>query len=135
MKSTLLVLILLGPGTCFAQNSQRYRTCSDKAATQAAMNACASEEAARADSELNAIYSKLISAAREPGAVEKIGAAERAWIAFRDAYIEAMFPAPDKQAEYGSAYPMNVALLRAKLTKNQALALRELLRQYATSPN
>ena len=67
----------------------------------------------------------------EPEAVAKIKAAERAWIAYRDAYTDAMYPAKDKQTEYGSTYPMEVDLLRAKLTQRQVTALKELLQQYS----
>ena len=37
-------------------------------------------------------------------AVARIGNAERAWIAYRDAYIEATYPAKDKQTAYGSKF-------------------------------
>jgi hypothetical protein len=37
--------------------------------------------------------------------------------------MEAMYPAEDKQAEYGSVYPMEADLLRAKLTQRQVTAL------------
>jgi uncharacterized protein YecT (DUF1311 family) len=94
------------------------------------MNVCANEEAGRVDTQLNDVYSKLLShAASQPRAVEKIKVAERAWVAYRDAYIDAMYPAPDKQAEYGSMYAMELNLLRAKLTRQQVTALQELLRQ------
>jgi hypothetical protein len=42
-----------------------------------------------------------------------------------------MYPAIDKQAEYGSVYPMEVDLLRAKLTLQQVEALKDLLRQFS----
>jgi uncharacterized protein YecT (DUF1311 family) len=96
------------------------------------MTACASDEAARVDAELNGVYRKLLSkAASQPEAVAKIKAAEKAWIAYRDAYMDAMYPAKDKQAEYGSIYPMEVDLLHAKLTQQQVTALKELLQQYS----
>jgi uncharacterized protein YecT (DUF1311 family) len=95
------------------------------------MSACASDEAARVDSELNQVYHKLLSqAASQPEAAAKIKAAQRAWIAYRDAYMEAMYPAKDKQARYGSIYPMEADLLLAKLTQRQVRALKELLQQY-----
>lgn len=96
------------------------------------MNVCANEEAGRADTQLNDIYRKLLlHAASQPREVEKIKAAERAWVVYRDAYIDAMYPAQDKKAEYGSIYPMEVNLLRAKLTRQQVTALQELLQQYS----
>jgi len=131
MKYLSIVFLLASlPG--LAQDSAQYRACNDKAKTQTEMNACASDEAARVDAELNDVYHKLLSkAASPPEAAAKIKAAERAWIAYRDAYMDAMYPAKDKQAEYGSIYPMEADLLRAKLTQRQVTALKELLQQYS----
>lgn len=113
------------------QSSEQYRACTEKAKTQTQLHACANEEAARVDADLNVTYAKLLSKAEsQPEAIAKIKAAERAWIAYRDAYINAMYPAKDKQAEYGSSYPMEVDLLRAKLTQHQVAALMDLLKQY-----
>jgi uncharacterized protein YecT (DUF1311 family) len=76
---------------CRAQNSEQYGTCNQKAKTQSEMNACANQEAARVDAELHDVYRKLLlQAASQPEAVAKIRTAERAWIAYRDTYIEAM---------------------------------------------
>jgi len=126
------VVFLLASFSVLAQESARYRACNDKAKTQTEMNACASDEAARNDAELNEVYRKLLSqAASEPEAVAKIKTAERAWLAYRDAYMDAMYPAKNKQVEYGSIYPMEAALLRAKLTQQQVVALKELQQQYS----
>jgi len=115
-----------------AQNSAAYRACTAKAKAQPELNSCAAEEATRVDAELNAIYRELLAkAVEEPDAVAKIKAAERAWVLYRDAYMEAMYPAEDKQAEYGSIYPMDAALLRAKLTQHQIAALKDLVEQYS----
>ena len=125
----LPIVFLLVSLPSLAQDSAQYRACNDKAKTQMEMNACASQEAARSDAELNEVYRKLLSqAASQQEAVAKIKAAERAWVAYRDAYMDAMYPAKDKQAEYGSIYPMEADLLRAKLTQQQVVALKELLR-------
>ena len=116
---------------CFAQDSAEYRACSDKANTQSEMTACASDEAARVDAKLNTTYRALLArVASQPEALAKIKAAERAWIAYRDAYIEATYPAEDKATEYGSIYPLDVTLLRAKLTRRQVAALEDMLQHY-----
>lgn len=130
----LVLVFLLVSSPSFAQNSAPYRACTEKAKTQAEMNTCASQEAGRIDVQLNDEYHKLLSkVASQPEAVAKIKAAERAWIAYRDAYIEAMYPAKNKQAEYGTIYPMEADLLRAKLTQQHLTALKELLQQYTGS--
>ena len=126
------MVFLLASFSSFAQESAQYRACNEKARAQAEMNACASDEAARVEAELNQVYQKLLSrVASQPEATTKIKTAERAWIAYRDAYMDAMYPAKNKQGEYGSIYPMEADLLRAKLTKRQVTALKELLHQYS----
>jgi uncharacterized protein YecT (DUF1311 family) len=116
---------------CFAQDSAEYRACSDKANTQSEMTACASDEAARVDAKLKTKYRALLArVTSQPEALAKIKAAERAWIAYRDAYIEATYPAEDKAIEYGSIYPLDVNLLRAKLTRRQVAALEDMLLHY-----
>jgi uncharacterized protein YecT (DUF1311 family) len=130
VKAFALILILYS-SVSLAQESSQYRACNEKAKTQAEMNTCASDEAAMADTLLNDIYRKLLlKTASQPEATEKIKAAERAWLAYRDAYLEAMYPADNKQAEYGSIYSMEVNLLLAKLTRRQVTALMELTEQY-----
>jgi uncharacterized protein YecT (DUF1311 family) len=131
MKFAIFVLLGFNSFACFAQDSAEYRSCSDKANTQAEMTACASEEAARVDTKLNTKYRSLLArVASQPEAVAKIKAAERAWVVYRDAYIEATYPAKDKAIEYGSIYPLEVNLLRAKLTQRQVAALEDTLQRY-----
>lgn len=127
-SATTLLLVVVSGSVC-AQQSAEYRACSDGAKTQAAMNVCASDEAGRADKQLNDVYRTLLQKTTDTTAATKIKVAERAWITYRDAYIDAMYPAENKQAEYGSVYPMEIDLLRAKLTRIQIAALQDLLEQ------
>jgi uncharacterized protein YecT (DUF1311 family) len=128
----LAIALLIASLPALAQDSAQYSACNEKAKTQTEMNRCASDEAARVDAELNVVYRKLLSqTASQQEAVAKIKAAERAWISYRDAYMDAMYPAKNKQAEYGSIYPMQADLLRAKLTQRQVTALKELLQHYS----
>jgi len=119
-----------------AQESKERDACFDAAMTQSAMNICASEEFRRADAALNAIYAKVLTAAAsEPGAVAKIKTSERTWIRYRAEYMEAMFPAKDKQLNYGSVFPMNHSLVMASLTWRQVDALKTLLNEYTVGLN
>jgi uncharacterized protein YecT (DUF1311 family) len=131
MKVLATVLFLgLNSLPLFAQVSDKYISCDKGAKSQFEMNACASDEAARNDAEMNLEYRRLISmAAKDQERVVRIKAMQRAWIAFRDAYVDAIYPANDKQAEYGSMFPMEANMLRAKLTQQQTAALRELQKQ------
>ena len=126
----LVVLMSLGSFSCLAQDSAAYRACSKQATTQHDMNGCVNEEAKRINDELHKVYKLLLTkVSGDALATAKIRAAEKAWTAYRDAYIEAMYPAKDKQAEYGSIFPMEVDLLGAKLTRQQISALRDILRE------
>ena len=128
-----LALVLFVATSAFpglAQNSQAFRSCDEKAKTQTQMNACASDEPARLEAQMDDLYNTLLSKTEsQPLALAKIKAAQKAWLVYRDAYIAAMYPAKNKQAEYGSMYPMKGSLLRAKLTQKQVAALKELLRK------
>lgn len=127
----IAAFVFLGSISCQSQESKQFRACTQKEMSQTGMDGCASDEAARADSELNDAYRHLLSKAeRVPGATAKVKAFESAWITYRDSYIEAMFPAEDKQIAYGSMYPMSVDIIRAKLTPDQTKELRELIKQY-----
>ena len=105
--------------------------CWNNADTQAAMNVCAFEEVAHANAELRAVYSKLLAlSATEPEAISQIKAAETAWGAYRDAYIDATYPAKDKRVAYGSRYPMDEALLLADLTNKHVTDVKDLLKHF-----
>jgi uncharacterized protein YecT (DUF1311 family) len=117
--------------SAIGQDSALYRACNQKARTQAEMNACANQEGARADAERNRLYDRLrAAAADQPEASAKIKAAENAWLGYRDAYLEEMYPAADKQGAYGSIYPMEAEMLRAKLTRHHTAELKDVLQRY-----
>jgi uncharacterized protein YecT (DUF1311 family) len=126
----ILFFVSLTSTPSFCQNSKEYRACNEKAKTPGEMNACAHEEAARVEAKLDAVYAKVLSRAEsDPVGLAKIKTAEKDWIAYRDAYISAMFPAAHKVTEYGAMYPMKVDLLRAKMTHQQIAALNRLLQK------
>jgi uncharacterized protein YecT (DUF1311 family) len=114
-----------------AQVSPQFQACNRNAKTQLAMDICAGNEAALRMKQMDYIYNELMSrAARQPGAVAKIRASQKAWTAYADAYIEALYPAKDKQLSYGSVYPMEVALARSGLVQQHIADLKVLLTQY-----
>lgn len=115
---------------CVAQTPDPLRRCLDTAMTQSEITRCFSEDVARAEAELKDVYDKLLAAVdKDPGAVSKITAAEKAWVAYRDAYIEAMWPAENKQF-YGSIFPANARGLRAQLTRQHIEDVKELLKEH-----
>src|SRR5260370_17537807 len=95
------LLFALLSAACIAQASEQLSGCLQGAKTQTEMAACANEEAKRVDAELKDVYRKLLSAAAsKPKAVEKIAPAEKACLAYRDAYSAATSPDHNKQAPY-----------------------------------
>ena len=79
---------------------------------------------------MNAVYAKvLLHAGTQTGGVQKVKAAQAAWIAYRNAVIAAAFPAANKQQQYGSMYPMRVNLLYASLTTQHIADLNLLLNE------
>ena len=127
-----LVVLVFSSTATFAQQSDELKRCMGQTETQLAINKCASDEAGRVDAELNSLYKKLLSTiAADPNAVEKIKHMERAWVSYRDAYLEAMFPARDKQAVYGSMYTTDLNLFLAAVTSRHIDGPRDLLKQYS----
>jgi uncharacterized protein YecT (DUF1311 family) len=94
----------------------------DKAMSQAEMNMCSGEQYRKADVRLNTVYAKALALmqqslsdargrndkqqeAYEQTAIEKLKAAERAWIQYRDLHCDAA----GQQYEGGSMRPMVVS--------------------------
>ncbi|HOV89229.1 MAG TPA: DUF1311 domain-containing protein [Syntrophorhabdaceae bacterium] len=88
------------------------------AETQYEMAKKAGAEFAKADKELTTTYNRILKEYREDKEfIEKMKAAQRAWIKFRDAHIEAVFPAKDKQSEYGSVFGMCYLIMMQQMTE------------------
>jgi uncharacterized protein YecT (DUF1311 family) len=92
---------------------------------QSSMNICADQDFSRADAELNRVYQRAIGAAREadtelerddprPKYEPTLRAAQRAWVAFRDAQCdyEGM-----QEARGGSMEPMVVSGCMEQMTR------------------
>jgi uncharacterized protein YecT (DUF1311 family) len=90
------------------------------AQSQTAMNQDNCAQYKQADQVLNTTYATVLkSYAQDAQVLAKFKQAQRAWIAFRDAQLEARFPKFNKQAEYGSAYP-HLPLQPARRTNTAA---------------
>ncbi|HYG41451.1 MAG TPA: lysozyme inhibitor LprI family protein [Bordetella sp.] len=88
---------------------------------QATMSACAAADYKQADAVLNATYKQAAARLKDDtDQHQRLVAAQRAWIAFRDA--ECAFAAGS--SEGGSAYPMLLAQCRATLTTQRTAGLQ-----------
>ena len=85
--------------------------------TQADMSRCAASQFARADAVLNAQWRRTLAVNR--GRSGKLIAAQRAWIAFRDAECEAEAAG----SIGGSIHSVDVAACRSRLTKGRTSQL------------
>lgn len=90
------------------------------AQTQLQMNVDACAEYQKADEKLNATYQQVLEQHKGDAAfVAKFKKAQRAWLIFRDAELAAIYPATNKQAEYGSVYPMCNCMEQAALVNQR----------------
>ena len=96
--------------------------------TQYDLNRHADRRARVADSTLDVLFRQVEARYRTDSvALRKLRVAQRAWIAFRDAEIEATYPAEEKQRAYGSVFPMCVSMVREELTRARIAQLRATL--------
>jgi len=121
------VLLSLAASSAFADDAP---DCTSPQ-TQADMTICAGKDYEKADKQLNAAYQKVRKQLAErdktadesgKGAVDALVAAQRAWVAFRDANCDAF----GFQARGGTMEPMLVAGCIAELTDARTKQLKEL---------
>ncbi len=123
MKSAAWLLLLVA-GNATADDELR---CNPNG-SQSEMNMCAANDFAAADKALNTVYRDVVAcSAGNPVFVGKLKDAQRQWIRFRDAELEARFPvAPgeDERVVYGSMHPLLFYGEKTRLTKERTLQLR-----------
>lgn len=130
MRSLLVMITfcLVPPLLARQQHQQSLADCEKTAQTQTDLAECGSADYKTAVNELNRTYEQLLKkAASDPVAVEKIKAAQTAWVGFRDAQIAALYPAADKQRAYGTVFPMCADLAMADLTRERTKMLKHML--------
>ena len=104
------------------------KDCMETATTQSQRNQCATSQLKAADDELNRVYQDILKRYKNDRQfVQKLRNAQQAWLKFRDAELEAKFPFADKQARYGSVYPMCANLFLAQRTQERIKDLRQWL--------
>lgn len=95
------------------------------AQTQGEMNREACNDYKKADAELNKVYQQVLNENKANVLfVSKLKTAQRAWIAYRDAHVESLYPAANPQTEYGSVYPMCHCSVLTDLTRKRTEELR-----------
>ena len=110
----------------FTEIKQPEQSCWEQAQSQSAMNSCAYEDFTKADEELNRVYHSIRSAySSDTLFLKQLHVAQRAWVAFRDAELTALFPQQENiRLHYGSVYPMCHNAVLTRLTLDRIKQLR-----------
>jgi len=115
---TPLTLVLLSIAVFFVGT-----TTTSRAQSQMEMTAQSWAEFDKADKELNAVYQKVLKALEDDVARKKLIAAQKAWIAFRDAQAE--LDADDERG--GSLEKQLRAISETETTKARVAELKDYL--------
>jgi uncharacterized protein YecT (DUF1311 family) len=106
---------------------QKTDPCGDETTGQIQMDRCARQQFEHADRQLNETYTRVIQKfSVTPSTIKRIHAAQRAWIRFRDAEIEALFPSANREL-HGTVYPMCRWLELLRLTRARTVELSSMI--------
>jgi uncharacterized protein YecT (DUF1311 family) len=95
--------------------------------TQPELNMDACGKLQKADAELNRTYNEILRVYKDDAEfIEKLKAAQRAWIVFKDAHLASIYPKSGK-GEYGSVKPMCTCEILAEFTGERTKALNKWL--------
>ena len=101
--------------------------CHQLAITQTDLTVCSGSKLKDADDELNRVYQAIRSKyAKNPEFLRKLKSAQLAWIKFRDAEMDALFPVDDPYY-YGSVKSMCQADWLRKITEQRIIELKRWL--------
>lgn len=121
---TMRRLFLAAGLTIWVLPTAQADECMDKAIAQADMNVCAQQAYKAADVELNKLYREIEQRLGDAATSRKqLVAAQRAWVAFRDAECAFVSSAVDG----GSAHPMVADLCLAAVTQKRIEDLKQYL--------
>ena len=94
--------------------------------TELSEQTCATSQ--EADKELDQVYQQVMKASEsEKRFTAALKKAQQAWVSFRDLHLASLYPAENKQMEYGSIYPMCYCLEKTRLTRERIAQLRQWL--------
>jgi uncharacterized protein YecT (DUF1311 family) len=96
------------------------------AQTQADMQDETCGDFKKADAELNKTYKQIMTEYKADKIfVEKLKKAQKAWLSYRDAHIESVYPVDDKSSYYGSVYGMCYCNAKKELTEQRTKMLKQ----------
>jgi uncharacterized protein YecT (DUF1311 family) len=99
------------------------------AQSQAELNTNVARELRSAEAQIEELLRSLTTKAKgHPEALAKLDRAQAAWVTYRDAHLDSLWPSADALRSYGSVHPMCVLMERTKLTMQRIAALRLMLK-------
>lgn len=120
----MAAMLALGSVGARAQNNPAYRiTDCSRLTTQTELNECAGANRASADAALNTLYRKLMAEETDAAVKQRLTAAERAWITYRDK--ECAYQVGPQQ-DGGSIWPMEMSNCLEQLTAARIAELSKL---------
>ena len=121
----LVIPLLIFP--LIASAGEARTDCNQSAITQTDLNICSRSKLKETDDELNRVYQAIRKKyAKNPEFLRKLKSAQLAWIKFRDAEMDALFPVEDPHY-YGSVKPMCQADWLRKITEQRTNELKRWL--------
>jgi uncharacterized protein YecT (DUF1311 family) len=128
LRAVFLILLTLVPVASRGDDEIRC----NHAGNQLELNACASDDFAKADKELNKTYQSLIKKEGDDRLfISKLRSAQKAWLAFLDADLEARFVCAEEDVKFcwGSMYPLSYLSRKAELTRERTRHLQQILKE------
>jgi uncharacterized protein YecT (DUF1311 family) len=127
LRRILVIAFALGPIASWAGDDIK---CNNDG-NQLELTACAHDDFIKADNELNKTYQALIKKEKDDSLfVSKLRLAQKAWLTFRDADLEAQFACAEENPKicWGSMYAMSLLSRKAELTRERTRHLQEILK-------
>jgi uncharacterized protein YecT (DUF1311 family) len=94
------------------------------AQTQGDINEISCRAYRKADAELNKTYKRILTDYKDDGTfIKKLKSAQNAWLKYRDAHVESIYPEADKLLQYGSVFGMCNCDAMKKLTEQRTAML------------
>jgi uncharacterized protein YecT (DUF1311 family) len=128
---SIVAAVALTGAPCWVESVELQAQHDGQTLTQRDLDQDAGASFKAADVELNQVYQDIRRRYRdEPLFLEKLKLAQRAWLKFRDAELEALYPLAsdgDPLTVYGSIYPMCYASAKEQLTQERTAQLRRWL--------
>lgn len=80
----------------------------------------------KADTQMNKTYNQVLKKyAKDKDFISKLRTAQLAWIKYRDAHLDSIYPKKDKTLNYGSVYPTCYALMLTQMTELRTAQLNQ----------